>query len=83
MSGYDAKLGATFGVAVVATLFGMFQAGSVLTFARSAGDGPFFKCFHNCISMTNDTNTAVSGDGGAGGDGAMNQQQQQVWSYQM
>ncbi|CAN0418314.1 unnamed protein product, partial [Pylaiella littoralis] len=74
-NGYDAKLGSTFGVAVVATLLGMFQAGSVLAFVRSSGDGPFFKCFHDCMAMNTDPNAAVRG--GYGGGGGTHQQQQQ------
>lgn len=49
----EADLGATFGLAVVAVVLGVVQAVSVLTFARSSGDGPFFKCFNECMAMNN------------------------------
>ncbi|CAM9097836.1 unnamed protein product, partial [Hapterophycus canaliculatus] len=50
----DANLGSTFGVAVVACVLGMVQAASILAFARSAGDGPAYKCCHECMSLNND-----------------------------
>ncbi|CAM9116301.1 unnamed protein product [Ectocarpus fasciculatus] len=55
----EADLGATFGVAVVAVVLGVVQAVSVLTFARSSGDGPFFKCFNDCMAMNNAPNAAA------------------------
>ncbi|CAM9120709.1 unnamed protein product [Ectocarpus sp. 12 AP-2014] len=55
----EADLGATFGLAVVAVVLGVVQAVSVLTFARSSGDGPFFKCFNECMAMNNAPNAAA------------------------
>ncbi|CAM9615930.1 unnamed protein product [Ectocarpus sp. 8 AP-2014] len=55
----EADLGATFGVAVVAVVLGVVQAVSVLTFARSSGDGPFFKCFNECMTMNNAPHAAA------------------------
>ncbi|CAM9424719.1 unnamed protein product [Scytosiphon promiscuus] len=63
-SWYDAKLGPTFGVAVVACLMGMVQAAAVLTFARSAGNGPAYKCCYDCMSANQDPNRAAVKGGG-------------------
>lgn len=70
----DYELGGTFAVAVIATLLGIVDAVLILAFARSSGDGPFFKCVHDCMTMNNDPNAAVHGGYG----GAWNQPPQQV-----
>lgn len=73
---FDAKLGGTFGVAVVACVLGVLHAAAIFTFARSAGDGLFYKCWHECMAMNNETNAAVN-SGGGGGGAALNSNQQQ------
>lgn len=59
----DVQLGATFGVAVVATLVAMFVAGVLVMFARAAGDGLFYSCVRDCMSM----NRPYPAAGGRGG----------------
>lgn len=70
---FDAKLGGTFAVAVIACILGVVHAAATYTFARSAGDGLFYRCSHECMAMNNDTNAAV----GSGGGGAWTNSQQQ------
>lgn len=56
----DPKLGFTFGMATAAVLLAMLQAGVIVVFARESGDGPFYKCIHNCMGM-NSRSMPVSG----------------------
>lgn len=51
LGGTDFELGATFGVAVVATVLGMFVAGMLVMLARGAGDGLFYSCIRDCMSI--------------------------------
>lgn len=74
--GTDVKLGATFGVAVVGSVLAIIDAGLLLTFARSSGDGPFYKCVHDCMSM-NTANVTTAGGGTYNTAGAWNQPQTQ------
>lgn len=38
-------------MAVIGLVAGIFEAGVVLIFSLSAGEGPFYKCILNCLAM--------------------------------
>lgn len=52
--GIDARLGGTFAVAVIACVLGVVHAAAIFIFARSAGDGLFYKCCHDCMALNNE-----------------------------
>lgn len=56
--GFDARLGGTFAVAVIACVLGVVHAAAIFIFARSAGDGLFYQCCHECMAMNNESNAA-------------------------
>jgi len=43
-------------VAAIACVLGAVDAAAMLTFARSAGDGLFYKCYRECMAMNNESN---------------------------
>ena len=56
----DFDLGSTFIVSVITSFLGVVQSVMTFTFAPSSGDGPFFKCCHECVTFKHDPGTAVS-----------------------
>eukprot|EP00903_Cladosiphon_okamuranus_P016234 g14976.t1 len=56
----DYRLGGTFVMGVIACILGVVHAATIFVFARSSGNGPFYKCCSECMAMNNESIAAPS-----------------------
>ncbi|CAM9368244.1 unnamed protein product [Ectocarpus fasciculatus] len=70
-AGYEADVGATFGVGVTGLILAVITTVAICVFARRTGDGPLYKCCRS-LMLANKNNGIPSsgGEGGVGGGGA-------------
>ncbi|CAM9703877.1 unnamed protein product [Ectocarpus sp. 8 AP-2014] len=69
-AGYEAEVGATFGVGVTALILAVILTVALCLCARRTGDGPLYKCCHSLMLANKSNGIPSSGsEGGVGGGG--------------
>ncbi|CAM9848419.1 unnamed protein product [Ectocarpus sp. 6 AP-2014] len=69
-AGYEAEVGATFGVGVTALILAVIMTVALCLCARRTGDGPLYKCCHSLMLANKSNGIPSSGsEGGVGGGG--------------